>query len=97
MIDPMKEVYARMAAHLDRSETEAVTQALCKALGVKDCDPYKYFGRLSAQHRGPVRYVLLDGQDLIALHPVETKWAHDELICTMQTQYLWPDNKKPTV
>lgn len=91
-----QETYAAMTAHLDRIETEAITQALCRALEIEDCEPRDYLPRLSAQHRGGgIRYVMLDGQDLICLFPVKTEWAHDEMICTLQHKYVWQGNKKP--
>lgn len=96
-MSPVQQAYKAMAAHLGRLETEAITQALCRAIGVDDCNPYDYLNRMSAQHRGDVRYVLLDGRDLMCIHPVETVWNHDEMQCTLRQEYLWTDDKKPTV
>jgi len=79
-----------MAAHLGRLETEAITLALCKALGLEDCNPYDYIGRMGAQIRGSgLRVVWLDGKELLAIYPVKTEWAQDEMQCTLQTKYLW--------
>lgn len=96
-MDMAKEIHAVMAAKLGRLETEAITQSLCKALGVEDCNPYEYLNRMSAQHRGGVRYVLLDGRDLMRIHPVKTEYHHEEMQCTLHHEYLWTDVKKPTV
>lgn len=91
------ETFEVMKARLNHLETEKIPQSLCKALSLEDCNPYDYLNRMSAQTRGDVRYVLLDGFDLLAIHPVKTEWFHDEMKCTLPMEYLWTDNKKPAV
>lgn len=92
-----REMQKRLAEHLSRSVNDAITRALSKALGVEDCNPYKYLNRMSSQYRGGIRYVLLDGRDLMCIHPLKTEYHHDEMQCTLHHEYLWSGNKKPTV
>lgn len=92
-----REIQKRLAEHFSRLENEAIVQSLCKALGVEDCNPYDYLNRMATQFRGGVRYVQLDGKDLMCVHPVKSEQFHEETQYVFRHQYLWTDDKKPTV
>lgn len=90
MHDLRREIHRSVSSNLARLHNEAITQALCRALGLEDCNPYDFINRMSQQQQGGGRTaIFLDGKPLLAFLPFTTEWAHDELTWTFQTEYLW--------